>query len=96
MAGKGARYRRQIRRAKELGRGIVIEDDLTAVIGMTLDEVNKYAAEKKLKVRICKVDGVKEIYPRDTGPDLLSIDVVAGLVSVAKCSNLKKPLENML
>ncbi len=83
MAGKGARWRRQMKRAAQLDRGLVVADDLKTVIGMCLDEAVAYAASKKLIIRVRSVDEQPTEKTKDGGPHAIVVDVVGGLVTKA-------------
>jgi len=87
MAGKGARQRRQQKRANELGRGLVTKEDIIAVLGMSSEQLKDYAKEKNLVIRIFSVDGADCIIDKKAGTDILNIRMKDGFVETASRKN---------
>jgi hypothetical protein len=84
MGGKGARARRQEKRAALLDRGLVAKEDLETVVGMKLEDAAEYAASRKLIIRIHSVDSQPVEKTNDAGPHALVVDLVDGKIAKAK------------
>jgi len=76
--GKGARAKRQERRAVLLNRGLVTKDDLSFVIGMTMENAENYAKNKNLRIRLYYAN--KEEKTKDVGPNAITVKVIDGIV----------------
>lgn len=75
MSGKGARSRRQEKRAAKFSRGLVEKEDLQAVIGMCLVDAIVYAAKKNIRIRVHSRPNNEIELNNDIGPDAINVDL---------------------
>ena len=83
------------KRAKELGRGLVVQADLDAVKGMKLPEACDYVKEKNLRLQVFSIDGCVQVFSVDSNKkehctDVINVDLVGGIIVNARACNLKK------
>lgn len=82
MSGTGARLRRQEKRAGLFDRGLIVREDLAAVVGMTLEAAQIYAKDNKLRIRLYCAN--KEEKTKDVGPDAITVKLIDGIIVNAK------------